>query len=273
MRLRLACALVLTQCALACEGRQLTIFDVSVAGTAGSETASGGTDAGNGDVAGTSGTMAVAGADGGSLSAGGTGGAFGSAGTSGASQVGGGGTGGDGLGGGSFAGSGQGDGTSGSFGNPCASDADCMGWQCDFPDCEATTGFCVPPPACFRGDLRPVCGCDGITYWNDCIRVQAHARPAVRDQCFATALPCGVGSDCNTAGSGLVASCSHLLMCGPGVGSCWVLPAKCDPTLDPKSWRECTPPGSPPGPCRDTCSAIETERPHVPLRPGDTCGN
>jgi hypothetical protein len=276
-RSKLGYALLLVQCVLACDGRQLTIFDVSVASTAGSGTAgggSGGSDAGSGDEAGTSGTIAVAGTAGGSAEAGGM------AGTSSAQGgAGGGGTGGDGLAGSPGAGSGGGGGgMGGGFGPPCSSDADCMGWQCDFPDCEATTGICVPPPTCFRADPRPVCGCDGITYWNDCIRLQSRARPAYRDQCFDTALPCYIGFDCITESSDVVASCSHLLppgsMCGPGVGSCWVLPTACDPTLDPKRWRECVPPnGGPPGPCRDTCSAIAIERPHLPMRGGDVCGN
>jgi hypothetical protein len=154
---------------------------------------------------------------------------------------------------------------------PCQSDDDCNGWICDKPGCDATSGFCKPYPPFCDSAPRPVCGCDGVTYWNDCIRVQSRARLAAPDQCFDTACTCEVGSDCKVPG----ASCGHLLppdaMCGHAMGACWVLPPDCDPAADPKRFRECKPqPGEPPE-CVDTCTAIQQEHSFIELHRGEAC--
>jgi hypothetical protein len=137
--------------------------------------------------------------------------------------------------------------------------------------CDATSGFCAPWPVFCPPDPRPVCGCDGVTYWNDCIRLQSHARFAMPDQCRQTACSCEVASDCNVP----YASCSHLLppgaMCGPGMGACWVLPSDCPKDIDSKKWRECKPPDGQPASCVDTCTAIASEKPYTELHRGDTC--
>lgn len=154
---------------------------------------------------------------------------------------------------------------------PCASDDDCQGWICDKRGCDATLGFCTPFPPFCDPDPRPVCGCDGVTYWNDCIRVQAHARFASPEQCFDTARTCEVGSDCNVPG----AACGHLLppnaLCSHAMGACWVLPSECDPAADPKRWFDCKSADGATPQCADTCTAIKTEHSHAELRRGDTC--
>jgi hypothetical protein len=111
-----------------------------------------------------------------------------------------------------------------------------------------------------------VCGCDGVTYWNDEIRRYHGGTLASLGECRADACACQIGADCLVP----FASCSHILppgeMCGHGTGSCWLLPPQCVPTGDPMHYRECRPPGSsePPPPCVDTCLAIRSEKPHVP---------
>jgi hypothetical protein len=152
---------------------------------------------------------------------------------------------------------------------PCTTDDDCSsGWRCRKEGCDATTGSCEPPILFCPPDAKPTCGCDGVTYWNDCTLRQAGATMAFPDECHDTASPCDMGADCKVPN----ASCNHLLgpneMCGHVKGACWVLPQQC---TDSHLWQECTPPGSPPGPCVDTCQAILSEKSYTPPHRGTTC--
>jgi hypothetical protein len=249
-------------CLLGCEGREVPVFELParvIGGAGGGGQGGGGgtaslTDAGN---AGSSaGTLTSAGAPvGGTDAVGGSGGA-----------------------------AGQGPLTQGGVAGapvtmtatPCTSKADCQpGWVCDKKGCDASAvGSCVPWPPFCDPMPKPVCGCDGVTYWNDCLRLNADNPTGVAgpDRCGNTACTCETGADCNVP----YASCSHLLppgaMCGHGMGACWVLPPKCDPSADPKRWRECKPPpdGSAPA-CLDTCSAIATEHSYAELHRDETC--
>jgi len=59
----------------------------------------------------------------------------------------------------------------------CTSTSDCTdpaSQFCEFTDCTETTGYCIDIPAdCTNAPLQEVCGCDGITYNNDCERRMA----------------------------------------------------------------------------------------------------
>lgn len=245
--------LVTSLAAVACDGREVTVFDLPAKlGDAGSS--------GAGGSSGAAGMMMV------SPSGANSGGAMVDFGGVGVGTAGGAGTGG--------AGTPIGFGTGGMPPTPCTSKADCsLGWACDKSGCDLPMGKCVPwPPICLP-DPSPVCGCDGVTYWNDCLRLQADVTLAGPDQCRATACTCEVGADCNVP----YASCSHLLapgeMCGRGQGNCWVLPPACDPDADRKMWRECKPPdsGITTAKCVNTCDAIASEHPYAELHRGDTC--
>lgn len=247
-------ALALLIAALACEGRELTVFDVQVAPLAGSA-----------GVGGDSGSTSVSGGSG--SSGGGSSGSPGSSGTPAGGDFGG------------FAGTDSSGGqvSTGGAGDvtpmPCSNRFDCgPGWVCQKPSCDATVGECVQWPSLCPSDPSPVCGCDGVTYWNDCIRLNSYAQLAGPEPCRESARTCDFGPDCNVP----YASCSHLIpsgeMCGHSLGACWVLPPQCGPNADKKRWRECKPPDlGPPGPCVDTCTAIASERPHAELHRGELC--
>lgn len=243
----------------ACDGREVPVFELpaQVGGMAGSSAGSssaGAISASAGSSAGKETTSAGSSTGGGSVGGG----------AGGPSSEGG--------GAGSF---GNGGGTpGGAGGEPCNDKADCMpGWMCEKKDCSAAPGVCVPwPPDCIP-IYNPVCGCDGVTYWNDCLRLRAGTPLAGPDICRAGACTCEVGADCNVP----YASCSHLLppgeMCGHGMGNCWVLPPLCPfPPPGAKMWRECKPPdqgGT--GACMDMCAAIATEHSYAELHRGEIC--
>jgi hypothetical protein len=163
-------------------------------------------------------------------------------------------------------------GGSGGSGMICVANADCpQGWFCEKPSCADPTGSCELRPTKPTLDYAPVCGCDGVTYWNDVTRRQAGTTLLQAEQCSTTAKPCNNSVDCGTA----FASCARLVSrgesCAPwSLGACWLLPPDCpDPRSDPDVWRDCRPPiqGLPPPPCVDTCRAIRVEFPHQ--RPPD----
>jgi hypothetical protein len=242
----------------ACDGRELSVFELPAKIQPG----------GAGGLAGASSANTSGGTAGAMLPTSGGGGSA-------ADVVGGGAGGGGGSYGGFMAPSGGMPGAAGAASPaPCGVDLDCSpGWICEKSGCDAPTGGCVPWPPFCPPDPNPVCGCDGVTYWNDCIRQQSpmHAQVAQPGVCSVTACACEVGADCSVP----YASCSHLMgpgeMCGHGMGSCWVLPPQCGPSNDSKMWRECKPPDAGTAKCLDTCSAIATEHSYAELHRGDTC--
>jgi len=169
-------------------------------------------------------------------------------------------------------------GMSGSAGaeSDCASNEDCPPSRvCSKSNCDAERGVCEPEPHFCEATPSPVCGCDNVTYWNDCVRRSAGVVASVSGECRAGAVSCQRAEDCPAEG----ALCARLLSrgdsCGPpGPGTCWVLPdGQCDPG-DSRLWIECMPPGNPmpfPPPCVDTCSALMSDHPHIPARPDIPC--
>jgi len=161
---------------------------------------------------------------------------------------------------------------------PCTDTSECPpNFTCEKESCSAPTGVCEPRPVFCPPEPRPVCGCDQVTYWNDCVRRQSGGIFAFPGECRAGARLCDTSDDCGVPN----ASCARIFpfrpdpsqICSPKAsGICWVVPAVCEPNDDPLIWRECQPPGgnAPPA-CVSTCAAIASERPHVPPLHGEGC--
>jgi hypothetical protein len=74
----------------------------------------------------------------------------------------------------------------------CRGDADCEDESfCERRACGDEAGACVPVPEACIQLARPVCGCDGVTYGNDCLRRQARASKAHDGRCERERERCG----------------------------------------------------------------------------------
>jgi hypothetical protein len=161
-------------------------------------------------------------------------------------------------------------------GAPCSSNDDCAPRStmfCAKPSCDAPTGMCEDRPLSCDDPGPNVCGCDGITYWNDCLRKQNGVATSAPDQC-----PLGV--PCDTSPMSTMhcpnipgAHCARLVL-GPmcdlmAPGTCWVLPPDCAPLQgmmmpSDERWAACAADAM----CLPTCDAIRTEMPfHQALGP------
>ncbi|HVU02785.1 MAG TPA: hypothetical protein VHE30_13590 [Polyangiaceae bacterium] len=167
-------------------------------------------------------------------------------------------------------------GTGGGVPSSCVTSKDCPGgWTCEFHACSDATGSCEPRPILCDPQPVPVCGCDGVTYWNDCVRQQYGVAAATIGQCGITASPCDQASDCGFP----EASCAHVvpetLPCSsPSKGSCWIVPTDCAATPQSPRWVLCPAPGTPPGTplqCESTCAAIRSGLSYVAISPGPGC--
>ena len=150
---------------------------------------------------------------------------------------------------------------------PCDTAMDCpTDYYCALPACDspaATQGTCaLPPTTCFDDGTPPVCGCDHITYYNDCLRQKNSIRASTKSPCQNSVTPCGEGVPgnptcpsgalCAQLGVGMPNVCEH-----PIFGTCWVLPDQCPavtPQWDFNRWDSCMPGDG--GDCLDTCTAI-----------------
>jgi hypothetical protein len=100
------------------------------------------------------------------------------------------------------------------------------GEVCDVRNCWPDAGgTCVPRPADCPDDCAPVCGCDDVSYANDCKRLLAGAAYDAEGACEpASACP----PECRTlpgGGTGWVDPCSDCTICEASCESCT---ASCD---------------------------------------------
>ncbi len=153
-------------------------------------------------------------------------------------------------------------------GRICTRSEDCdVAEYCEMPDCGGAVGVCRVPPILCNAEASPVCGCDGVTYFNDCWRQKLRVPAKTADdaclvdaqRCGAgAAAPCPAGAFCaklftSTAGAGIfsLGGFSEL------PGSCWVVPPDCGPELGGDRWVSSA------EDCTDLCSAVRSEVPHA----------
>lgn len=134
----------------------------------------------------------------------------------------------------------------------CSNNVDCPpDLFCEKPDCNTLLGQCHPRPAFCPNELSPVCGCNGVNYWNDCLR-RDHGVAAKADGECTSATTCAAPVDCPGPG----ASCALLVPASSCTatpqGACWVLPPTCPAGLA-AVWAPCAG-----GACVDGCTAIRS---------------
>lgn len=171
---------------------------------------------------------------------------------------------------GASAGQGGGDVSAGGGDTVCHGNADCPEtFFCQTQTCErGAPGVCVVKQPLCDSDLRPVCGCDHLTYWNDCLREQYGISLLAQGACSTGARTCHGNNECQGLSG---ATCAHLLPPGVGCGTvadqgtCWVTPPDCSMTGDTRQWQSCPPPGSGGslGPCSSTCEAVKVGHPFI----------
>ena len=151
----------------------------------------------------------------------------------------------------------------------CASTADCSDIElCVKATCSDASGHCELRPLTCGNESIPVCGCDGVTYWNDCLRRQNGTESMVANQCAQGAAPCGGPANGSCRMSRAV--CAQLLPpgapcgSGPRPGVCWLLPDSCPTNSGPERWQSCDPAQR----CGDMCGAMRMGGPFQRAQPG-----
>ena len=142
-------------------------------------------------------------------------------------------------------------------GPPCTDASECRpGDLCRRERCGAALGHCGPRPQFCPGNFAPVCGCDGVTYWNPCLLAAAGIE-AVEEvgPCVTFPLRCSDRSACPNGDF-----CAQLRRpqdCGRGAeGQCYSLPSSCEAGPD-QHYFACGGGTQ----CLEACAAIRAELP------------
>lgn len=127
-------------------------------------------------------------------------------------------------------------------------------------------GTCAPRPraSSCSGEFAPECGCDGVTYFNECVRLAQGVNRARKSECqrvFAQSCSatrsCSAGSFCALPG---IESCDV-----PSTeGRCWALPSDCSATrVGDDAVLRCTTRAGAERECVSLCDAIREQVPFV----------
>lgn len=148
-----------------------------------------------------------------------------------------------------------GDSQSGGAASTCRSNTDCNAGFCEKTRCGDDVGHCELRDVFCEGQrAQPVCGCDNVTYLNDCWRRQAGVPLKTFGECRDQMLTCSRSVDCPNGALcvRLFAQGDACLMGGPG--KCWSAPESCEAIPNAPNFMEC----GTPGPCVDMCTAIRS---------------
>lgn len=144
------------------------------------------------------------------------------------------------------------------MGSDCAWGSQCAnGLYCDAPGCGPGTCTEKPGPAQIGDASSPVCGCDGVTYWNSDVAAYAGAATMMSGACPSSmsvfcddTTPCAAGQTCNRP----IADASQ---CGTNApGTCWAVPPEC-PLMESVQKTACTDMT-----CAGLCSLIASHNPY-----------
>lgn len=148
----------------------------------------------------------------------------------------------------------------------CSTNADCRPGSFCERECDEPAGACIPfPVSCAKEEERPVCGCNGVTYFNDCLRKADGVPRAQAEECSGPPYDCASANEPCPDG----AVCARLFgfglekgACSTTEGRCWRLPALCPTDERGDRWDECE--GSEKSlRCVDTCMAIRSGKAFV----------
>lgn len=164
-----------------------------------------------------------------------------------------------------------------SKGRPCQMNSDCGPTSFCAQRACGDIGSCEPKPPQCPPDLDPVCGCDFLTYLNECLARMSGVATLAHGQCEATtfeAQTCG-GAPGSLCPQGSV--CGRLFPDGPQTcsgdapGLCWFPPPACsNGSSGSERWSPCGPPRARPDDpppafsrCVDTCTALASGVPYA----------